>query len=111
NLEDKNMVGVINSATMQVEKTWSLAPGEEPSGIALDNDNHRLFIACSNKLMVIVDAESGSVVTTVPIGDRVDGEDFDAVLIRASRIESPRSPEAGESASPPENKTGFVCNS
>ena len=83
NLEDKGMVSVINSSAMTVEKTWSLAPGEEPSGIAIDKETRRLFIACSNKLMVIVDADNGSIVTTVPIGDRVDGADFDPGMKRA----------------------------
>lgn len=82
NIEDKSMLSVINSNSMLVEKTWSLAPGEEPSGIALDNDNHLLFAACSNKLMVVLDAETGNVVTTMPIGDRVDGAGFDTVKKR-----------------------------
>ena len=77
NLEDKSMVSVINTTSMQVEKTWSLTPGEEPTGIALDNSNRRLFIDCSNKLMVIMDADNGNIVTTMPIGDRVDGAGFD----------------------------------
>jgi YVTN family beta-propeller protein len=83
NIEDKNTLNVINSTSMKVEQTWSVSPGEEPSGLALDNDNHRLFIVCSNKLMVIMDAENGKVITTLPIGDRVDGVGFDSVKKRA----------------------------
>lgn len=82
NLEDKSMVDVINSNTMLVEQNWSVAPGEEPTGIALDNVNHLLFIACSNKLMVVTDAVTGKIVTTAPIGDRVDGAEFDPVTKR-----------------------------
>lgn len=83
NIEDKSVINVINSATLQVEQHWSIAPGEEPSGLALDNQNHRLFSVCSNKLMVIIDAETGKVITTLPIGDRCDGVAFDPVMKRA----------------------------
>jgi YVTN family beta-propeller protein len=83
NIEDKSMVNVINPTTMQVEQHWPIAPGEEPSGIALDNINHILFIACSNNLMVMADALTGKIITTVPIGNRVDGADYDPVTKRA----------------------------
>ncbi|MBA3647552.1 MAG: YncE family protein [Chitinophagales bacterium] len=83
NIEDKSMVDEINPVTMKVEKEWSVAPGVEPSGLALDNINHRLFSVCDNGLMVIVDAEDGHVISTVPIGDRVDGAAFDPLLRRA----------------------------
>lgn len=83
NLEDISMIAVINPTAMYVEQQWSVAPGESPSGIALDNDNHRLFSACGNKMMVILDAVTGSIITTLPIGERVDGAAFDPVLKRA----------------------------
>jgi len=83
NIEDKSEISVINATTLKVEKTWSIAPGEEPSGLALDNETHRLFSVCGNKLMVISDAEAGKVVTTLPIGDRCDGVAFDPSLKRA----------------------------
>jgi DNA-binding beta-propeller fold protein YncE len=81
NIEDKSEVCMINVKTWKVEQTWSIAPGEEPSGLALDNETHRLFSATS-KLMVVLDAESGKVITTLPTGDRVDGAGFDQVLKR-----------------------------
>jgi len=83
NIEDKSEISVINANTLKVEKTWSVAPGEEPSGLALDNETHRLFSVCGNKLMVVSDAEAGKVVTTLPIGDRCDGVAFDPALKRA----------------------------
>ena len=83
NIEDKSLINVISSKTLQVEKHWSIAPGEEPSGLALDNSTHRLFSVCSNKLMVVTDAETGNVISTLPIGDRCDGVAFDPKYKRA----------------------------
>ncbi|MFA5973700.1 MAG: hypothetical protein WC780_15220 [Lentimicrobiaceae bacterium] len=83
NIEDKSLVTVINTNTLKVENSWSLAPGEEASGLAIDNETHRLFIVCSNKLMVIMNALNGKVITTLPIGDRCDGVAFDPGTKRA----------------------------
>lgn len=83
NIEDKNKICVINSKSLKVEQTWPVDPGTEPSGLALDNKNHRLFIVCDNKLMVITDAENGKIITSLPIGAGVDGVEFDADKERA----------------------------
>jgi YVTN family beta-propeller protein len=77
NLEDKSEVAVINTRTHSVTNRWPIAPGEEASGIAIDLKNHRLFLGCGNKLMVMMDSTSGKVVATVPIGQGVDGSAFD----------------------------------
>lgn len=69
----------INTKSLKVEQKWPLAPGEEPSGLAIDVAGNRLFSVCRNKLMVIVDTEKGKVVGSVPIGERVDGAAFDPV--------------------------------
>jgi YVTN family beta-propeller protein len=83
NIEDKSLISVIDVKSMKVEKSWPIAPGEEASGLALDNETHRLFTVCSNKLMVVVDAVDGHVVTSLPIGDGCDGVKFDPSLKRA----------------------------
>src|ERR1700720_3689972 len=77
NLEDKNEVAVIDAEKREVIGRWPLAPGEGPSGIALDTAHHRLFAGCHNKMMLTLDTETGKVVTTVPIGAGVDGCAFD----------------------------------
>ena len=82
NIEDKSEVCMINVKTWKVEQTWSIAPGKDPSGLALDNETHRLFSA-TNKLMVVLDAETGKVITTLPTGSGVDGAGFDPGLKRA----------------------------
>jgi len=77
NLEDKSEVAVIDTRTHTVTNRWPIAPGEEASGIAIDLKNHRLFLGCGNKLMVMMDSTSGKVVASVPIGQGVDGSAFD----------------------------------
>jgi DNA-binding beta-propeller fold protein YncE len=83
NIEDKSLISVIDIKTLKVEKSWPIAPGEEASGLALDNDTHRLFAVCGNKLMVVVDANDGHVVANLPIGDGCDGVKFDPGIKRA----------------------------
>lgn len=83
NIEDKSLISVIDAKSMKVLKSWPIAPGEEASGLALDNETHRLFAVCSNKLMVVVDATDGHVVTNLPIGEGCDGVKFDPILKRA----------------------------
>ena len=77
NLEDKSEVVVLDTKTHAVTGRWSIAPGEEASGMAFDEANHRLFLGCGNKLMVMMDSVSGKVVASVPIGDGVDANAFD----------------------------------
>ena len=77
NIEDKSEVAVIDADKHEVVAHWSLSPGEGPSGIALDATHHRLFSGCHNKMMVMLDTESGKVVGSVPIGSGVDGCAFD----------------------------------
>jgi YVTN family beta-propeller protein len=82
NIEDKNSITLINATTLKVEKNWSIAPGEEPTGLALDIKNNRLFSVCENKMMVVINTEDGKVVATVPIGEGCDGVAFDEVKKR-----------------------------
>jgi YVTN family beta-propeller protein len=78
NLEDKSEVVALDPTALKVKGRWSLAPCEEPTGLAIDRAHRRLFAACANKMMVVVDADSGKVVTTLPIGQGPDGAAFDA---------------------------------
>ena len=77
NIEDKSEVAVIDANKHEVVARWSLSPGEGPTGIALDATHHRLFSGCHNKMMVMLDTESGKVLGNVPIGAGVDGCAFD----------------------------------
>ncbi|MDD4970308.1 MAG: YncE family protein [Paludibacter sp.] len=82
NIEDKNSISVINIKTLKVEKTFSVSPGKAPSGLAIDIKNYLLFSVCENKKMVVVDYATGKVVTTIKIGEGVDGVSFDPGLKR-----------------------------
>ncbi len=77
NLEDKSMVVALDSKALKILNTWPLAPGESPSGMAMDTTHRRIFSGCHNKMMTVMDADSGKVITTVPIGQGVDANGFD----------------------------------
>ena len=77
NIEDKSEVVAFDPRSLTVVQRWSLAPCEEPTGLAIDRRSRRLFSVCSNALMAVLDADRGRVVTTLPIGSGVDGAAFD----------------------------------
>ena len=76
NIEDKSQIAEVDVTKNAVLNTWPLAPCQEPSALAFDVEHHRLFAGCDNKMMAVVDSDSGKVVTTVPIGDGVDAGRF-----------------------------------
>ncbi|HXP47434.1 MAG TPA: hypothetical protein VN810_09185, partial [Terriglobales bacterium] len=80
NLEDKSQLLALDSRKLEVVARWPLAPCERPSGLAIDREHRRLFSGCANKLMAVVDADSGKVITTLPIGSGVDATSFDPGL-------------------------------
>jgi YVTN family beta-propeller protein len=77
NIEDKSEIVEIDSKTLKLEARWPLAPCESPSGLAIDTKNRRLFSVCENKMMAVVDADSGRVVATPEIGNGPDAAGFD----------------------------------
>jgi len=77
NLEDESLVLKINSRDLKVEQRWPTAPCSAPSSIAMDAANHRLFIGCRSKVMAVMNADTGKVIATLPIGDHVDATAFD----------------------------------
>lgn len=77
NIEDKSELTEIDAKNAKVVQSWPLAPCEDPSGLAMDQKNRRLFSGCGNKMMAVTNADTGKVVTTVPIGPGVDANAFD----------------------------------
>jgi DNA-binding beta-propeller fold protein YncE len=77
NVEDKSELAHIDSEKLTVLHTWPLAPCKEPSGLAMNTKTRRLFVGCDDKIMAIVNADTGKVVTTLPTGDGTDANGFD----------------------------------
>jgi YVTN family beta-propeller protein len=77
NLEDESQVVKINARDLKVEQKWPAAPCAKPASLTMDRENRRLFVGCRSKVMAVVNADSGQVITTVPIGDHVDATVFD----------------------------------
>ena len=78
NIADMGEVAQIDPKELTVVKRWSIAPCEDPSGLAFDGRHERLFSVCGTKVMAVSDARAGKLVTTVPIGGGVDAAGFDA---------------------------------
>lgn len=76
NIEDKSVIAVVDLKSMKMIKTYALDGGEEPTGLVYDKDTKRLFAGC-DKLLVVLDAASGKVVSKIPIGEGCDGVAFD----------------------------------
>jgi DNA-binding beta-propeller fold protein YncE len=78
NMEDTSEIVEIDARTLKVLRRFPLAPGEEPTGLAFDSKQRRLFSTCANRRLVISDADSGKVLQTLEIGPGPDGCVFDA---------------------------------
>lgn len=76
NIEDKNEIVVIDAKNFTVTNHWNLDKEEEPSGLVIDTKTNRLFSTC-NKMLVILDSETGKLVKKMPIGEGCDGAVFD----------------------------------
>jgi DNA-binding beta-propeller fold protein YncE len=78
NLEEQAEVVRFDPHGLTVNQKWPITGCKTPTGLAMDIPNSRLFIGCRSKVLAVMDANSGKVITTVPIGDRVDAVAFDA---------------------------------
>ncbi len=78
NLEEENMTVAFDSKDLKVLNKWPLDPCKTPTAMAMDRKNRRLFVGCRSKVAAIVNADTGKVVQTLPIGDHVDAAAFDS---------------------------------
>jgi DNA-binding beta-propeller fold protein YncE len=76
NLEDKSTILEFDVKSLAIKGTWPLAPCEEPSALAVDTVHRRLFAAC-DKVIAVIDADTGKVVASPPIGGDPDGDGYD----------------------------------
>ena len=77
NVEDRSELVEVDAKKLTLLHRWPLAPCTEPSGLAMDTRTRRLFVGCDNKMMAVVNADTGQVVTTLPTGDGTDANAFD----------------------------------
>jgi YVTN family beta-propeller protein len=77
NITDKNQIVKFDGRTLEILHRWPLAPGEGPSGLAIDRKNRRLFSVCDNQLMAVMDADTGKVIATPGVGAGTDASLFD----------------------------------
>ena len=77
NIENKSEVIEFNAKTLAVIKRHSVAPGEEPTGLAYDPKTNRLFSGCANEKMVVTDSKTGKQIAVLPTAKGTDGATFD----------------------------------
>jgi DNA-binding beta-propeller fold protein YncE len=84
-VEDKDNVAVVDSKAMKVIGHYDLAgKGGGPAGLAMDAKNHILFAFCHDPhTAVILNADDGSIITTLPIGNGVDAAEFNPNTMEA----------------------------
>ena len=68
-IEDKDEVIAVDVTMHKISSRWPVSPGRSPRGLAYDAAHKLLFVACANRLLLVMDAASGKVVTSIPIGD------------------------------------------
>jgi outer membrane protein assembly factor BamB len=78
NLEEQNETLHIDVNTLKVVDRWPLAPCGTPTALAMDIENRRLFVGCRSKHLAVLNADTGKIVFTAPIGERVDAGAFDS---------------------------------
>jgi YVTN family beta-propeller protein len=78
NMENKNEVVAFDSKELKVKERWPVGDAKTPVGLAIDKANRRLFVTCRSEKMVILDADKGKVLGSVPIGKRTDAAAYDA---------------------------------
>jgi len=74
---EKNEIVRVDTATNTADAHWPMPTCLKPHGLAIDREHHRLFASCSNKVMVVMNADTGVVMATLPIGEGTDFASFD----------------------------------
>ena len=77
NDQDAAELVAIDARRMAVQARWPLAGCDRPTGLAMDTENRRLFVGCSNQVMAVVDADTGKVIARLPTGKGTDATAFD----------------------------------
>jgi DNA-binding beta-propeller fold protein YncE len=83
NVENKSVIYAIDTHALKLTATWPIAPGEGPTGLAIDREHHRLFSACGNGNFIVLDSDTGKIIAALPIGRDPDGAEFESATSRA----------------------------
>ena len=83
NITDKNQIVEVDAKALKVVHRWPLAPGEGPSGLSMDRKNRRLFSACDNQKMIVMNADTGKVIAALRTGAGTDASVFDPDTMNA----------------------------
>jgi DNA-binding beta-propeller fold protein YncE len=79
-LEDKGTVIAIDAKAMKIVSSYSLAPHQEPAGVAMDRNTRRLFVATHSRAFLVLDADTGKLLASFAIGEGNDAVKFDPGL-------------------------------
>jgi len=80
NIEDKSLIVEFDAAKLTILHSYPIAPCTEPTGLAIDRVHHMLFAGCDNRMMGIIDANTGRVIATPPTDAGTDANAFDPVV-------------------------------
>jgi YVTN family beta-propeller protein len=80
---EKNEIVRVDTRSNLADAHWPMPGCSSPRGLAIDRHTHRLFASCGNKVLMVIDAESGEVLATMPIGAGTDSAAFDPKRRRA----------------------------
>jgi hypothetical protein len=78
NVESKGSIQRADARALKVSIVYRVAECKQPAqGLSMDRDSRRLFMACDNGL-IVVNADNGRTVATIPTSGRSDQNCFDA---------------------------------
>jgi DNA-binding beta-propeller fold protein YncE len=84
NLQNKNQVAVVDTRSMKVVAHWPTGEGKAPTGMAMDLKKRELFVGCRNRKMIVMSADDGRLLASLPIGSGVDATAFNQGTALAS---------------------------
>ncbi len=77
-LNDKNKIARVNTKTNTMTASWDVPGCKGPTGMSINEKSRRLFVSCDNSTLAVVNADTGAVVATLPIGLGSDADEYDA---------------------------------
>src|SRR5580704_13445560 len=112
--EDKNEIVRMDLATNKADAHWPLTGCKTPHGLAIDRAHMRLFASCGNKVMDVMNAQTGQVIASLPIGQGTDFDTFSPakdLAFSSNRdgtlsVIAERSPDKFEALTPIKSKFG-----